>query len=170
MEYWDIYNAQREKTGELHRRGDTLNPGEYHLVANVCILNGRGEMLLQKRAPGRPHPNLWECGGGSVLAGEDSFQGALREAREEFGADLSGAPCRRVISLFREDRHDFWDMWLFIKDIPLSNLSLQEEEVSDAKWVTKESFLALLESGEMVDSMKELVDIDFNLKEQDKEC
>lgn len=31
---------------------------------------------------------MWECVGGSVIKGEDSLQGALREAKEEVGVDL----------------------------------------------------------------------------------
>ena len=31
---------------------------------------------------------MWECVGGSVVKGEDSLQGAIREAKEEVGVDL----------------------------------------------------------------------------------
>ena len=31
---------------------------------------------------------MWECVGGSVVKGEDSLLGAIREAKEEVGVDL----------------------------------------------------------------------------------
>ena len=34
-EFWDIYDAERRLTGKLHRRGDTLPEGEYHLVVHI---------------------------------------------------------------------------------------------------------------------------------------
>jgi 8-oxo-dGTP pyrophosphatase MutT (NUDIX family) len=32
---------------------------------------------------------MWECVDGSVVKGEDSLQGAIREAKEEVGVDLN---------------------------------------------------------------------------------
>ncbi len=32
---------------------------------------------------------MWECVGGSVVKGEDSMQGAIREAKEEVGVELN---------------------------------------------------------------------------------
>lgn len=32
---------------------------------------------------------MWECVGGSVLAGEDSLTGAVREVKEEVGLELA---------------------------------------------------------------------------------
>lgn len=34
-------------------------------------------------------PLMWECVGGSVLRGESSVDGAVREVKEEVGIDLS---------------------------------------------------------------------------------
>ena len=42
-ELWDIYDEHRKKTGRLHRRGDDLAPGEYHLVVHIWIENSRGQ-------------------------------------------------------------------------------------------------------------------------------
>lgn len=46
-------------------------------------MNDNEEFLISKRHEDKPHPNLWECPGGSVLAGEDNLQDALREVSEE---------------------------------------------------------------------------------------
>ena len=39
---------------------------------------------------------MWKCVGGSVVKGEDSLLGAIREAKEEVGIDLSNATTDEV--------------------------------------------------------------------------
>lgn len=43
MEYWDIYDEFKNKTGKVLKRGDKLNDDEYHLVTNAWIKNSKGE-------------------------------------------------------------------------------------------------------------------------------
>lgn len=148
MELWDIFDENRNPTGRLHERGKPLNPGDYHLVVHVWIQNSRGEYLISKRTPNKHFPNLWECTGGSALAGETSLQAALREVREELGIVLPPENGR----LIRSDicREDFSDVWLFHHDADLKNVVLQEGETCGAKWAAKEDLLALRATGELV--------------------
>ena len=85
-EYWDVYDEHRNKTGALHRRGDPLGPQEYHLVVEIWTLDGQGRVLLTRRDLRKHFGGLWECTGGSALAGEDSRTAVRRELREETGA------------------------------------------------------------------------------------
>ena len=48
-------------------------------------------MLLTRRDLRKHFGGLWECTGGSALAGEDSRTAGRRELREETGLDLGGA-------------------------------------------------------------------------------
>lgn len=38
-EFWDIYDVNRIKKGKLHKRGDYMHKGEYHLIVHVSIKN-----------------------------------------------------------------------------------------------------------------------------------
>ena len=49
MEYWDIYDVYRNKTGRTGIRGEQVAPGDYHLVVHVIIFNSDGKMLIQQR-------------------------------------------------------------------------------------------------------------------------
>lgn len=90
MELWDLYNKRREPLQQDHVRGQALPPGTYHLVVHIWIQNSNGQFLMSQRAVDRAHDALkWECTGGSVLKGENSYAGAIREVREELGIDLS---------------------------------------------------------------------------------
>ena len=89
MEIWDLYNERRELTGRDQIRGEEIPEGCYHLVVHVWIRNSRGEYLISQRSADRPtFPLKWECVGGSVLKGESSLEGALRETKEEVGLSL----------------------------------------------------------------------------------
>jgi len=142
-----LYNKDREKTGKLHQRGEPLENGTYFIVVNVWIVNSNNEVLLAQRHPQKLlWGGLWECSAsGSVLAGESSLQGALRETEEEIGIILSQEDAILLESIMREN--NFRDTFLFKKDIQLCELKLHPEEVIDAKWVTKQEYIDMCNRG-----------------------
>lgn len=59
------------------------------MVVHAWIRNRKGEYLISQRSASRPtFPLMWECVGGSVIKGESSIEGAVREVKEEVGLDL----------------------------------------------------------------------------------
>lgn len=161
MEKWDLYTKYREKTGEEYiRQSECMIPEErYHLVVHVWIRNSSGEYLISQRAATRPtFPLSWECVGGSVLAGESSIEGAVREVKEEVGIELNPAKGKLVFSKIRNEYdgmkfRDILDVWLFEYDgdIDLSNATT--DEVNDAKWITAEDLHKLYDSGKLVNTL-----------------
>lgn len=151
MELWDIYDANRVKTGRMHERGKPLPEGEYHLVVSIWIVNNRQEILIAKRHPDKHYPNLWECPGGSALAGESSLEAALREVNEEIGIDLSS--CNGKLEKSERRLHNFRDIWLFTHDFSIEDTVLQPEEVIDAKWVTILELESMFNDGIVVPSL-----------------
>lgn len=151
MELWDLYTRDRQLTGENHIRGEKLPPERYHLVVHVWIRNSRGEWLISQRAASRPtFPLMWECVGGSVMKGEDSLTGAIREAKEEVGVDLDPAQGKLVSSTVREHFQDIKDDWVFIYDGEINLDSATTDEVADMRWMTAEEIRQLYDSGELV--------------------
>lgn len=154
-EFWDIYDSSRQKTGRLQQRGLPMDPDDYHLVVEIWLMNPRGEVLLTRRHPDKHYGGLWECTGGSVLAGEESLAAALREVREEIGANLAqGEP--GVLLASCSVRRDLpgqysahYDVYLFRRDLPLEGLVLQPEEVVDAKWVDRAEYARMQAAGEI---------------------
>jgi len=89
QEIWDILDENRTRTGRTHRRADNMRPGDYHLVVRLWIMNSKGQLLITRRALNKiGFPGMWEIPSGSVLAGGESLQAAVREAREECGITL----------------------------------------------------------------------------------
>ena len=80
MEIWDLYDQDRNLTGETVVRGKPVPQGRYHLVVDALFLNSKGETLLQRRAKEKDIlPDIWSVIGGSAIAGEDSFTACVRE-------------------------------------------------------------------------------------------
>ncbi len=146
-EYWDVYTKERIRTGRLHRRGDKMKNGDYDLVVHVCIFNSNNQLLIQQRQPFKKGwPNMWDLSvGGSAVAGDSSSQAAEREVMEELGLKLDLSEYRPVFTMNFSDGFD--DYYIVKKDVELSGLRLQEEEVRRIRWVDKEEALRMQKEG-----------------------
>jgi mutator protein MutT len=137
MEYLDLYNKNKEKLNKIHRRGDTLTPGEYFLAVNIFIINNQNKILLTKRHPDKSWPLKWECTGGAVISGEDSYTGAFREVEEEIGIKLKTKGELIYTIVLKEYIND---IYLFKENIDIKETKLEKGQVIDIKWVTVEEF------------------------------
>ena len=54
---------------------------------------------------------------------------------------------RLIYRARREVYQDFYDVWLFRCDAPLSSLTLQPEEVTEARWASREEIKRLRAAG-----------------------
>lgn len=162
MEKWDLYTKYREKTGKEHIRGQMIPEGFYHLVVHVWIRNHKGEYLISQRSASRPtFPLMWECVGGSVLKGESSIDGALREVKEEVGLDLEQKDGKLLFSKIRGSDvryeckvfNDIMDVWLFEYDGPLQLKSATTDEVAACRWMTVSEIRKLYEDKKLVQTL-----------------
>ena len=162
MEKWDLYTKYREKTGKEHIRGQMIPEGFYHLVVHVWIRNHRGEYLISQRSASRPtFPLMWECVGGSVLKGESSIDGALREVKEEVGLDLEQKDGKLLFSKIRGSDvryeckvfNDIMDVWLFEYDGALQLESATTDEVAACRWMTVSEIRKLYEDKKLVQTL-----------------
>ena len=133
-EIWELVDEQKKKTGILHERAysELIPKGLYHIVVEIWTKTKDGEILLTQRHPSKPMGLLWECTMGSVVVGEESLDGAVRELAEE-----TGICARKEDLIYLGDTfHSNWivDSYLYLPD-EKPQLCLQEEEVSDAKFV-----------------------------------
>lgn len=159
MELWDLYTRERSLTGETHIRGEKLPPERYHLVVHVWIRNSRGEWLISQRAANRPSfPLMWECTGGSVIAGEDSLTGAVREAKEEVGVDLDPAQGKLLGSIVRDHFQDIRDDWLFRYDGEIDLRNATTDEVADLRWMSVAEIRQLYDAGKLVNTLSYFFD------------
>lgn len=147
MELWDVYNQCMQKTGRTHERGVPLPEGDYHLIVHIYPVNSKGEILIQKRAECvKTKAGIWAATGGSVIAGENFFEGCRRELKEELGINATEENTRLISIMQRPNR--FRAVWLVHSEAAISELTLQKEEVSDARWVTPDEIREMVKAGE----------------------
>ena len=107
MEFNDVYDKDRNLTGRVHRRGTRWKPGEYGLVVCVWVYDGKGNLLLTRRAPGKSFAGTWENSGGAAKAGENSRAAIARELFEETG--IRAKPEEFELLGSDRDRHMHYD-------------------------------------------------------------
>ena len=166
MELVDLYDENRVPLGRTAERYGRKTAGEYRAVVHVCIFDGAGRMLIQQRsAEKRICPNMWDVSAaGGVDAGETPRQAAEREMREELGyaLDLTGLRPSMTVNF----AGGFDDFFLVRREIDLTQLRLQTEEVSAVRWAAKEEVLELLAAGEFVTYPTSFLEFLFDMRNQ----
>ena len=153
MELLDLYDREGRPLGRVIRRDGgipNVAEGEYWRVCDVWIVNSRGEILSQRRALNRPNwPGAWcESAGGAIHAGETPEEGCLRETMEEIG--IAPDFDRGGLAFVYTGRTAHHDVWVFRMDVPLESLTLQLEEVIDARYFTPNELRRMEQEGTFV--------------------
>ncbi len=153
MEYWDIYDSNKNVTGRTMKRNDwILKDGEYHLTVLGVIKRPDGKFLITKRVMTKAWAaGWWEVSGGAAQAGETSKEAVIREVGEETGLDVSTAKGGYVFTYKRENPGEgdnyFVDVYRFEMDFSESDLKLQQEETDGYKLATKQEIEEIAKQG-----------------------
>ena len=135
MEYWDIYDKNKQRTGRTMKRNDwCLADDEYHLTVLGVIVRPDDKFLITKRVMTKSWaPGWWEVSGGGVRAGESSRDAVIREVKEETGLDVSNADGGYLFDYHRENPGEgdnyFVDVYRFQMDFDESDLNFEEVEI-----------------------------------------
>lgn len=149
QEYFDVLNEFGEFTGKIATREECHKKGLWHRAVYGFIFNENGEVLLQKRSENKKlWPNLWDItAGGHVLAGEFGTQALIREIKEELGIEVLENEVKYLVGSTSINiqgnikNNHFNECYIVTKEIDISKIKLQKEEVSDIKWFSKEEIL-----------------------------
>ena len=165
MEFFDLYTADREKTGQTMVRGDAVPEGFYRLVVHVCIFHPDGRMLIQQRQPFKKGwSNLWDVTvGGSAVSGDSSRSAAERETLEELGLSIDLSNVRPTLTIHWE--HGFDDIYVLTLPVDIHSLHLQYEEVQQVRWAAKEEILQMIDDGRFIPYEKSLIELLFFRKD-----
>ena len=147
MEFNDIYDSKRRLTGRTHRRGMPWKAGDFGLVVCVWVHDGKGNLLMTRRAPGKSYAGTWENSGGAARAGESSLQAMVRELFEETG--IRAKPEEFELLDSDRDRNCFYDFYCLCKEIHTSQIVLQPGETDGVKWVSFAQVHEMIEKGEI---------------------
>lgn len=147
MEYNDIYDENRNLTGRVHLRGTPWGSGEYGLVVCVWVHDGRGRLLLTRRAPGKSFAGTWENSGGAAQKGENSLTAIQRELWEETGIRAPAEDFEFLDST--RDRSCFYDHYCLKWQGKAEDVVLLPGETDGVKWVTFAQIHSMIRAGEI---------------------
>ena len=168
MEFWDIYDENKQLTGRKMKRNDwCLKEGEYHLTVLGVIARPDGTFLITKRVMTKAWaPGWWEVSGGGVQAGESSEEAVRREVKEETGLDVRNAEGGYAFTYKRvnpdEGDNYFVDVYRFVMDIDEKDVSFQEAEIDGHMFATREQIERFAKEGKFLhyDSIKQVFSFD----------
>ena len=147
MEFNDIYDENRNLTGKIHKRGTPWQPGEYGVVVCVWVYDGKGHVLLTRRAKEKSFAGTWENSGGAVKAGETSLQAIVRELYEETG--IQAKPEEFELLGTDKDRNMFYDHYCLKKCVSLKEIKLLPGETDDVMWASFGKVHWMIRSGKI---------------------
>lgn len=142
-----------EKTGEVISKREAHKTGKWHGSIHVLIVNkNKSKTLLQKRCAQKElYPNMWDIAvGGHISASEDDLTSARRELEEELGIDLEELKIEKVDRITEKLRNngiissEYVSIFVAYSDVDINEIKLQVEEVSEAKWCTKQELNRLV--------------------------
>ncbi|HIU51899.1 MAG TPA: NUDIX domain-containing protein [Candidatus Merdicola faecigallinarum] len=148
-EIFDVLNEKGEYTGRVETREKCHREGLWHKAVAMFIINSKNQVLLQKRSVTKKlWPNMWDItAGGHVFTGEFGFEAVIRELKEELGIEVNkndltfiGSSISSNIKEYIINNH-FNEYYIVHKDIDKSDVTLQEEEVSEVEWMNKEEII-----------------------------
>ena len=154
-EFLDVLDEQGNKTGKTKARLEVHRDGDWHKSVHIWIVNDKDEILLQKRSLNKDsYPNMWDISSaGHLTAGDDSLSGAVREIKEELGVDIQYSQLKLIGIRKKSDKcsstfinNEFNDVYLLRLLLDLDKITLQEEEVSEVKYVPINKFRDMIKT------------------------
>ena len=113
-------------------------------VVTICIKNQQNKLLIQKRS--KLKGGKYGITSGHTFAGEEAKNGALREIKEEIGLTIKEQELKSIYKT--EINKIIYNLYYIQKEIDLSELTLQKEEVENVYWYTIEEINNLIQRNE----------------------
>ena len=146
MEKRDLYDENKQKTGEIIKKGQPVPTGKYYITVVVWMQNSKGEFLIQRTVPEKHH--MWATTGGHPKSGESSLEGIVSEIKEELDLNVNPNELKLFKTIKTED--DFVDLYYLKHDFNIEEITVQEEEVEDVKWASMEEIEILIKKGQFL--------------------
>lgn len=140
----DIVDHCGRPLGYSLPRGEVHMTGLWHRTVHVWVLNARRQLLLQKRSMTKEtFPGLWDISAaGHISSGDTSGKAACRELEEEIGIRAAEHELHFLFTItgIYEDHsrplmdHELSDVYLLQRDIPLTMVVRNSDEVDDVRY------------------------------------
>ena len=148
MEYLDLYDKNKKITGDIivrtHDKANVPN-NKYINIVLVFIKNCEDKFLLQLTS--KEKDSVIATTGGHVKSGQTSIEAILCEIEEELGLKIDDNEVEYVGTYKR--KFAFVDVYYLNKNVDISDITLQKEEVESVKWYTVDEINDLIISNKL---------------------
>jgi len=155
MEKRDLYDINRNLTGETIYKGEKIPPNRYIVVVLSFIQNSNGDFLIQKRS--QKKDGKYASTGGHPKSGESSIQGIRTEIKEEIGLNVLPNELELIFSGREDTEQVFFDIYYIKKDFSITSLTIQKEEVDFVQWNSINEIKDLISNGLFLENHAEEV-------------
>lgn len=151
-----------DKVVEMKEREEINYETDIYRVSALWIINSQGKILLARRAfTKKQNPGKWgPAVAGTVDEGETYESNIIKETEEELG--LKNISPEKAIKEFEKGMYKHFTQWFILKlepDFDLKDLKIDEEEVAEIKWFSKQEIKDLMDSDEVLNGMKKWIDL-----------
>lgn len=147
-----IYDQDYRYLGYTKDRDLPLEEHEYIRVVGAFVVS-KGRLLVTKRAQTKSYGGQWEITMGSLVEDERPVMGSLRELEEEVGI-VAKEEDMAYLGSRREDQK-FSEIYLLEQEV--ERIILQEEEVQDYRFITREELDQMLRDHDFALPMEERI-------------
>ena len=140
----------------------TLDQDDIYRISALWIKNTKEEFLLaQRKLTKKNDPGKWgPAVAGTNDVGETYESNILKEAKEEIGLEKFNFSKSKKIR--KQGHHNYFCQWFVaIVDKNISDFKIQEEEVEQIRWISKQELIEDLSKNpsRYVPSMKDVLDL-----------
>lgn len=150
IEILNLYDNLGKMLNKTINRGEKPIDGENIMLSIAFIKNEEGKYLIQKASLQKG--NIYCTTGGHVIHGETGLKAIIREIKEELGIKVNQEELNLIKTFKYPSKNCIFNIYLLNKNIELSTIKLQEEEVSSVKYCSSEEILKLIEKGVFLES------------------
>lgn len=118
-------------------RHEVFRLGHFRRTAHVWVVNGKGQLLCQKRSLKKDTgAGKWEAiVGGHIGPADNYFTGAAREVREETGLPLLPSDLE-LVKIYKDyETREFRGVFIHKTEASIKHIIREEDEVDEVKFL-----------------------------------
>jgi isopentenyldiphosphate isomerase len=148
---YEVLDEHGVATGKLLDRKIVHQRGLWHAVANVWVMNSKGELLMQLRSPAvELSPGVWDVSVGThVRPSETPAQAGVRALHDELGVSVQADDLKHLFNILSANpmldhtmHKVLGHVFMVQRDFNLSDFTFDQTKISKLAWVPLTQLMA----------------------------